>query len=218
MDGYGHRIILYSSCPVSLLSLTVMMNEGFPGRLTGKTASLEVFEQMVKVGGADSVFLDVDVTVLADALFLLEEIRMQQPRLLIVVMVPTSFDHITLHVKGRVVNVLLRRMYEGDAFIWMIQDIFRVANAHSSVDPLDIPFAAYWKEYSTHDTGPELSPFELLVLTKYCEHKNSEQIAEEMHVEIQTVEVHRLSLQKKLGVSNTAGMIFFAVQKGVFIG
>lgn len=217
MDGYGHRFFLYSSCPLSLISLTIMLNEGFPDNLKGKTSSLGVLEEMVRNGDADSVFLDVDITVLADALLLLEELRLLRPRLLIVVMVPASLDHIPLHIKGRVVNVLLRRVDEGEELIRKIRDIFRVANEHSPSDPLDIPFAVYWKEYRSHDTGPELSPLELVVLTKCCEQKSDVQIAREMGISLQRIVAHRLALQQKLGVSNVAGLILFAVQKGVFI-
>ncbi len=217
MDGYGHRFFLYSSCPLSLISLTIMMNEGFPGNLKGKTSSLDVLEEMVRNGDADSVFLDVDITVLGDALVLLEELRMLRPRLLIVVMVPSSLDHIPLHIKGPVVNVLLRRVDEGEELVRKIRDIFRVANEHSPSDPLDVPFEAYWKEYSTYDTGPELSPFELVVLTKCCEQKSDVQIALEMGISLQKIIAYRLALQQKLGVSNVAGLILFAIQKGVFI-
>ena len=217
MNGYGHRIFLYSSCPVSILSLTVMMNDGFPGKLAGKTSSLEVFERIVKAGNADSVILDVDVTVLAEVLQILEKIRMQHPRLLIIMMVPTSLDHITLHIKGRVVNVLLRRLDEGEELIKKIYTIFRVANASPATEQLDIPFTAYWNEYSSQDTGPDLTPFELVVLTKLCEQKSSVQIARELATNVQIIEDNRLALQRKLGVSNVAGLIFIALQKGIFI-
>lgn len=217
MDGYGHRFFLYSSCPLSLQSLTIMMNVGFPDNLKGKTSVLGELEEMVRNGDADSVFLDVDITVLADALVLLEELRMLKPRLLIVVMVPSSLDYVPLHFKGPVVNVLLRRSDEGEELIGKIRDIFRVANVHSSSEPLDIPFAPYWKEYSTYDTGPELSPFELVVLTKCCEQKSDVQIALEMGVSLQKIIAYRMALQQKLGVSNVAGLIMFAIQKGVFI-
>ena len=194
-----------------------MMNEGFPGNLKGKTSSLDVLEEMVRNSDADSVFLDVDITVLGDALALLEELRKLRPRLLIVVMVPSSLDHILLHIKGPVVNVLLRRVDEGEELLRKIRDIFRVANEHAPSDPQDVPFAAYWKEYSAYDTGPELSPFELVVLTKCCEQKSDVQIALEMGISLQKIIAYRLALQQKLGVSNVAGLILFAIQKGVFI-
>lgn len=194
-----------------------MMNDGFPGKLVGKTTSLEVFEQIVQAGNADSVFLDVDITVLAVVLPKLEDIRVLHPRLLIIMMVPTSLDHITLHIKGRVVNVLLRRLDEGEELIRQIQNIFRLANASSATEPLDIPFTVYWNEYSRQDTGPDLTPFELVVLTKLCEQKSSSQIARELTTSVQVIEDKRLALQRKLGVSNVAGLIFIALQKGIFI-
>jgi DNA-binding NarL/FixJ family response regulator len=108
-------------------------------------------------------------------------------------------------------------MYEGEEFIQKIRDIFRVANEHLPTDVPDLRFSAYWKEYQTYDTGPELTSFQLLLLTKYCEQKTSKEIAAEMNMSVGRIESHRMVLQQKLGVSNTAGLILFALQKGIFI-
>ncbi|HAA11519.1 MAG TPA: DNA-binding response regulator [Cytophagales bacterium] len=58
---------------------------------------------------------------------------------------------------------------------------------------------------------PDLQPREREVLWRICAEQSSKQIAAYMEISIKTVENHRTTLFKKLGVSNLAGLVKWAV-------
>jgi DNA-binding NarL/FixJ family response regulator len=60
-----------------------------------------------------------------------------------------------------------------------------------------------------------ISPREIEVLKLIAlEYTNSE-IAEKLFISIRTVDTHRRNLLEKLGVKNTAGLVRFAIRKGL---
>jgi DNA-binding NarL/FixJ family response regulator len=62
----------------------------------------------------------------------------------------------------------------------------------------------------------QLSKREAEVLLKICEQKTNKQIAEELFISIRTVEGHRNNLINKVQVKNTAGLIIYAIEQGIF--
>lgn len=60
-----------------------------------------------------------------------------------------------------------------------------------------------------------ISPRELEVLKLIAEEYSNSEIAEKLFISIRTVDTHRRNLLEKLGVKNTAGLVKFAIQKGL---
>lgn len=62
-------------------------------------------------------------------------------------------------------------------------------------------------------TKTSLSKRELQVLTIIALGKTTREIAEELFISIKTVETHRLHIQDKLGLSNTAQLVRYAIER-----
>ncbi len=62
----------------------------------------------------------------------------------------------------------------------------------------------------------DISSREKEVLLKICEQKTAKEIAEELYISPRTVEGHRTKLLEKTQSRNIAGLIIFAVEKGIF--
>jgi DNA-binding NarL/FixJ family response regulator len=60
-----------------------------------------------------------------------------------------------------------------------------------------------------------LSARELEVLKLIVEENSNPEIAEQLFISIRTVDTHRRNLLEKLGVKNTAGLVKYAIQKGL---
>ena len=60
-----------------------------------------------------------------------------------------------------------------------------------------------------------LSARELEVLKLIVQEDSNPQIAEKLFISIRTVDTHRRNLLEKLGVKNTAGLVKYAMQKGL---
>lgn len=60
-----------------------------------------------------------------------------------------------------------------------------------------------------------ISPREIEVLKLIAQEFSNSEIAEKLFISIRTVDTHRRNLLEKLGVKNTAGLVKFAIQKGI---
>lgn len=60
-----------------------------------------------------------------------------------------------------------------------------------------------------------LSARELEVLKLIVDENSNPEIAEKLFISIRTVDTHRRNLLEKLGVKNTAGLVKYAIQKGL---
>jgi DNA-binding NarL/FixJ family response regulator len=60
-----------------------------------------------------------------------------------------------------------------------------------------------------------LTPRELEVLQLIAREYSNPEIARELYISIRTVDTHRRNLLEKLGLKNTAGLVKYAIQKGL---
>jgi two-component system, NarL family, response regulator NreC len=64
-------------------------------------------------------------------------------------------------------------------------------------------------------TDIPISPREIEVLKLISQEFSNPEIAEKLFISIRTVDTHRRNLLEKLGAKNTAGLVKFAIQKGL---
>ena len=64
---------------------------------------------------------------------------------------------------------------------------------------------------------PKISSREKQVLRLICEEFSNKQIAAELGISIKTVELHRSNLFKKIGVSNLAGLVRWAIENDALL-
>lgn len=62
---------------------------------------------------------------------------------------------------------------------------------------------------------PEFSERQLEIIKLICNEKSSKQIAETLNLSFHTIESHRALILKKLGVDNIAGLVKWAVYRGL---
>ena len=60
------------------------------------------------------------------------------------------------------------------------------------------------------------SPREKEIITLICQEKSNKEIASELNLSIRTIEGHRENIQDKMQVKNTAGIVVYAIRKGLF--
>lgn len=61
----------------------------------------------------------------------------------------------------------------------------------------------------------ELTPRQRQVLKLICEQKTTKAIAQQLRVDVKTVESHRTGLMRKLNVRCVAGLVRFAIRAGL---
>ena len=63
----------------------------------------------------------------------------------------------------------------------------------------------------------DLTKREVEILGLIAEEMTNNEIGEKLFISPRTVDTHRRNLLQKLGVKNTAGLVKFAIQNGVYV-
>ena len=71
------------------------------------------------------------------------------------------------------------------------------------------------KYYGMRNREIPLTPREFEVLKLIAQEYSNPEIAEKLFISIRTVDTHRRNLLEKLGVKNTAGLVKYAIKKGL---
>jgi DNA-binding NarL/FixJ family response regulator len=97
----------------------------------------------------------------------------------------------------------IRSVYKGDSYFSkevsavLIEQLHKPASSRKK--NIDIP----------------ISPREIEVLKLIAHEYSNSEIADKLFISIRTVDTHRRNLLEKLGAKNTAGLVRFAIQKGL---
>lgn len=68
---------------------------------------------------------------------------------------------------------------------------------------------------ASHNVSHALSPRETDVLALLSDGLCNKEIASELSISVRTVEAHRLKIKQKLGISNSAGLVRYALENGI---
>jgi DNA-binding NarL/FixJ family response regulator len=63
---------------------------------------------------------------------------------------------------------------------------------------------------------PPLSSKEIEIIQMICEGHPNKNIAEMLHLSVRTIEGYREKIQEKIKVKNTAGIVVYAIKKGIY--
>lgn len=95
----------------------------------------------------------------------------------------------------------IEKVYEGEKYF--SEEVKNIVN-----DSLYNPI-------KTEEQLVKLSRREEEVLRLISEEKNTKEIAEELFIAFNTVEVHRKNLMRKIGTKNMVGLVKYALQQGI---
>ena len=64
--------------------------------------------------------------------------------------------------------------------------------------------------------GPEFTDREIDLIRLICREFTNKEIASQMNFSVRTIEGYRDKIQEKMGVKNTAGIVIYAIKKGIY--
>ncbi len=98
----------------------------------------------------------------------------------------------------------------------LVLAIRAVAAGHGYFSPeIAGALAADMRDGAAADDAPRLAPRELEVLRLIAEGGRSAAIAQQLHVTVATIEVHRRNIMRKLGLRTIAELTKYAVREGI---
>lgn len=91
--------------------------------------------------------------------------------------------------------------------------IERVLRGEKYVSPSVAPEASL--EFSKDETLAELTPRQMEVLTLVAHGSSTREVARALNIAVKTVETHRAQLMERLNIHDVAGLVRYAIKKGL---
>lgn len=93
--------------------------------------------------------------------------------------------------------------------------IARVLRGEKYLSPSIAPEASLEFSKAVGETPPELTPRQMEVLTLIAHGSSTREVARSLNISIKTVETHRAQLMERLNIHEVAGLVRYAIKKGL---
>jgi DNA-binding NarL/FixJ family response regulator len=93
--------------------------------------------------------------------------------------------------------------------------IERVLSGEKYVSPSIAPEATLEFSKAAPETSPELTPRQMEVLTLIAHGSSTREVASSLNISVKTVETHRAQLMERLNIHDVAGLVRYAIKKGL---
>ena len=213
------RIIIADDHNLFLDGLTRVLGESeiFNFHIVGVATSGQEVIRLVKMNKPHIVFLDLNMPGL-DGLAVLEEIKACNKEIKVVV--------VTMYNEGKIVKAAIKAGCKGYVLkMYGKNELFTAVEAILSgetyigkgidFDSQGIPKKENFRFDDSFIRKHKLTKRELEILRLISDALSNKQIGKELFISDQTVSVHRKNIMRKLGVSNTAGLIKTAYENNL---
>lgn len=175
---------------------------------------IEVIEKIEKLA-VDVLVLDIDIGK-PNGIEITEMISLSHPDVKILILSMMGLhDFVIQALEKGAIGFLLKNTGK-DEVLTAIRSVAK-GDSYFSREVSAILIEQLHKPTSTRRKSNDIpiSPREIEVLKLIAQEYSNSEIAEKLFISIRTVDTHRRNLLEKLGAKNTAGLVKFAIQKGL---
>jgi DNA-binding NarL/FixJ family response regulator len=140
------------------------------------------------------------------------EIHEASPRTKVILLTSRHEEQLVLEALQAGIRACVLKTYQADDLIRAIQDV--VAGGVYLSPGMSRSLVDAYRARTAEPVDP-LSGRERQVLQLIAEGKRTREIADLLGVSVKTAESHRTHITKKLGISQTAGLVRYALQRGL---
>ncbi|UXP32326.1 response regulator transcription factor [Reichenbachiella agarivorans] len=184
--------------------------------IVGDVGDREGIMGILKAQPVDVLLMDIDMGE-TNGIQMTAEIKRDYPKIRVLALsMHGDKNYIVKMMEAGAIGYILKNAGKEE----MINAIHTVANGNTYfssqvssklLEHLTNPTAAHGKK----PEGTPLTDREIEVLKLIAEEYSNPEIAEKLFISIRTVDTHRRNLLDKLGAKNTAGLVKYAIQKGL---
>ena len=210
-----HKIILADDHDILRAGLKSLIEKESQFSVVGEAKDGEELLSQLKDSSCDLVILDLSMPHL-DGIAALKVIKRRYPKIKILVLtMQKDPEHFRQAMKAGASGYLLKE----DAYQQLILGLKMILRNKKFVSPSVSALVAdrYIRSLDEWET-PSLEIFtkrEREILKLIAQGLPNKGIAAKMKISVRTVETHRANLSNKLGIKNTAGLVRYAVSKGI---
>lgn len=127
---------------------------------------------------------------------------------------------LSMHSEFRLVDEMLKCGANG--FLSKDSDASELQEALSKVHTTDFYLnqemsrLIFGNHYKTIETDIQLNDIELQIITEVCKQRTNAEIADKLNLSLNTINSYRTRILEKVGASNTAGLVIFAIKYGLY--
>jgi len=200
-----------------------LMRSSIHDKLNNSNSEIEIIGQccdglelleLLKYKKPDIIILDVEMPRM-DGLEVLMSIREKyQDRFKILIFSANSSNYINLKLMQLGAEGIINKSSSISELIEAIHVVYKGAVHFNDA----IAFKMLTNSHNFKKVAlNEFSEVEFEILRLLCEQKNAAEMAEIMNISIHTINKYRRMLMEKTNSQNSAGMVIFAIQNGIYI-
>lgn len=182
--------------------------------VVGECDSADEVVAMAKTLNPDVILMDIDLDQ-SSGIDATRQIKIQHPHMHILALTLHHEESFILPMIKAGANGYLLKNSEPEELIDAVRTVNR-GNSYYSKRVSDTLMQSLMREKNSAGSSDfGLTPRELEVLKMIAQEHSNGEIADKLFISIRTVDTHRRNLLEKLNVKNTAGLVKFAIEKGL---
>lgn len=143
----------------------------------------------------------------------------KHPHMLVLALTMFDEEHLIIDMlESGARGYLLKNAHKNEVFE-AIKSVYRGDTYYCRQTSAKLTQMIAKSKYNPHKTAaePSFNQRELEVIRLICEEFSNKEIAEKMALSVRTIEGYRERIQEKMKVRNSAGIVVYAIKKGIFI-
>lgn len=212
-EGLRRRILILDDHPIMRLGLTQLINGESDLTVCGEATNARQALSLVDTISPQLVLADIAIPGLSIVEFI-KELRARRPDLPILIL--SNYDE-SLYAERMIqagARGYVMKREGGGTLLAAVRQVLE-GRPYLSQTMVDVAFEALGRgarDRKGNSIMPQLSDREFEVLRCFGAGKTTREAASELGISAKTVETHRLSLCRKLGLKSAAALLRFAVQ------
>ncbi len=183
-------------------------------------SSEELFQKMkTNTKSLDILLLDIKMPVV-DGFEVMEKWKKEYPKCKLVFLSYHTEPQVILNAFENGAAGYIQKNWKSDEIIFSIQKV--VQNGQYFNEKIqgyisDYISKGYKAKIDSDILGIIITKQEKKILKLICAQQSTNEIADLLSINFKTVEAHRYNLMKKTGSANLAGLVIFAIKRGLYI-
>ncbi len=182
-------------------------------------SSEELFKKMkAKTENLDILLLDIKMPVI-NGFELIDKWKIEYPKCKVVFLSYHTEPQIILNAFEKGAAGYIQKNWKSDEIIFSIQKVAQNGQYfNEKIQGFITSYLSkgYQAKMDSDIMETVITKQEKKILGLLCQQKNTNEIAELLFINFKTVEAHRYNLMKKTGSNNLAGLVIFAIKRGLY--